>query len=111
MTKQMHTPEAHAKRVAMRAANIASTKPTTRPGSESTDLTVGDEVIIASTDQRSAIWRRYGGRKGWVAVINTQTFDTGTKYVEIGVAWTWEKDTARMSADTWFRADEIRAAA
>jgi hypothetical protein len=109
MTKAMHTPEAHAKRAAMRAANIASTRPTTRPGSESTNLRVGDRVVVAVEDPRSTVSRRYGGREGWVATVNTQRFDSGTRYVEIGVSWTWQKDMEKMSADIWFRADEVRA--
>jgi hypothetical protein len=107
--KHQPTPEARALARAKRAANIASTRPTTRPGSEYTDLKVGDEVFVYIPDARTAVSRAYHGRKGWVAVINAQTFDSGVTYVEIGVSWSLVADLARMSADTWFRADEVRA--
>lgn len=105
-----HTPEARARQRASRAANRASTRPTTRPGSETTDLHAGDAVTVAIPNPGSAVSRRYAGRNGWVASINAMTFDSGVKYTEIGVSWSWRDDLERMSVDTWFRADELERA-
>jgi hypothetical protein len=101
------TPEARAKAKAARAANIASTPATTRPGSETTSFHVGDKVRVNRTDGRSRNWGRYDGRNGWVASINTQTFPSGSTYVEIGVCWFQPANWAKVSAETWFRTDEL----
>jgi hypothetical protein len=89
-----------------RAALIADTPPTTRPGSEKTRLKVGDHVRVARTTGRSGTWAAYEGRKGWVASLNRQKFPNGATYVEIGVAWNHHKNAG---SDAWFRADELEA--
>jgi hypothetical protein len=102
--------ERQARATAARAAMIASTRPTTKPGSENTRLRVGDPVTTHREDARSATWDRYEGRKGVVASINRQTFPSGARYCEIGVSWVLNAaDPARLSADNWFRVDEVRA--
>jgi hypothetical protein len=93
---------------AARAAAIAATRPTTRPGSETTDLQPGDPVRVARRDPGSGTWARYDGRSGWVATVNTQTFPNGRRYVEVGVTWHRWADWTKASAETWFRADEVR---
>jgi hypothetical protein len=103
----MHTTEARAKRAATRRANIATTRPTARPGSESTTLTVSTPVRIA----RSGVSYPYAGRSGWVAVVNTETYDNGCPpYTEIGVTFAIARDWKRASADAWFRVDEVEPA-
>lgn len=105
------TPERHsarqAKARATRAAAIANTRPTTRPGSETTDLRPGDRVRVARREPGSGTWHRYDGRKGWVAVVNRQRFPTGRRYVEIGITWHRWADWTKANAETWFRADEL----
>lgn len=104
MVKQehLHTSEAIARRAASRTARIGSTRPTTKPGSETTDLLPGDFVRV-----RASV-KRYGGRSGRVATINTQTFSNGSSsYVEVGVTWNSYSDWAKAGADLWFRADEL----
>ena len=92
---------------ATRAAAIASTPSTTRPGSETTDLRVGERVQAARTRASAGTWRRYDGRKGWVAAIYRQIFPTGSIYVEVGVSWVRPTDSRNPSVDAWFRADEL----
>jgi hypothetical protein len=87
---------------------IASTPSTTRPGSEATNLAVGDAVRCRQ-EGRSANWSRYAGREGWVAAVNAQAFPDGTKYVEIGVTWTSPTPKHTPSAAAWFRTDELEA--
>lgn len=101
------TPEERARSSASRAATIAATRPTTRPGSEATDLEVGDAVRVARESGRSGTWGRYDGRTGYVVVVNRQTFPSGSTYVELGVSWDRPADLERASADVWFRADEL----
>lgn len=103
-TDHLRTPEARAAVAAARRQNIANTRRTTRPGSETTTLTPGTPVRIA----RTGVSRLYAGRSGWVAVVNTQTFDNGLPpYTEIGVTFAIAKDWARAAADAWFRTDEV----
>ena len=92
---------------AARAAAIANTRPTTRPGSERTVLRPGDRVRVAREAPCSGSWSRYVGRKGYVATVNTQRFPNGTRYVEVGVTWTRCADWAKASAEVWLRADEL----
>ena len=92
---------------ASRAANIAGTRATTRPGSESTYLHVGDKVRVHRQAPRLGTWGRYDGREGWVASINTQRFPSGVTYTEVGVTWTDAADVEKVSADVWFRTDEV----
>lgn len=101
------TAEARAKAAAGRQANIAATRPTTRPGAESTALKPGDRVRAARTTPRSGTWARYEGREGYVATVNAQKFPSGATYVEVGVTWTRVADWARAHAEVWFRADEL----
>jgi hypothetical protein len=79
----------------------------TRPGSETTDLKVGDHVRANREMPSSGSWSRYDGRRGWVAVINHQKFPNGNTYVEIGVSWTQPTSRRHPAADSWFRADEL----
>lgn len=104
--KHPFTPEARAAAAAARVANHANTRPTTAPGSETTDLTVGEPVRVNRATPRSGTWGRYDGRNGWVATINTQTLPQ-TTYTEIGVCWSNVTNWRRASADAWFRADEV----
>ena len=106
MLRHIPSDEARRKAKAARAANIASTKPTTRPGSETTTLVVGDTVTV-SLRAGAADSRGYNGRTGRVASINTQTFLNGTTYVEIGVTFRKQNDMAKASAEAWFRVDEV----
>lgn len=101
----LHTPAARAKRTASRQANQANTRPTTRPGSETTDWRPGQPIRVRRTGDSSA----HNGRSGWVAVVNTQQFPDGRTYTEIGVSWAICRDWQRASADTWFRVDELDA--
>ena len=81
---------------------------TTRPGSESTDLTVGDAVRVNRELASTGTWERYDGREGWVAAVNTQTLRNGSRtYVEIGVSWTQPTRRRHPAADAWFRTDEL----
>ena len=80
---------------------------TARPGSETTDLVVGDNVRATRTTVSRGTWRLYDGREGWVAAVNRQTFPDGTTYVEIGVSWTQPTEQRNPAADVWFRADEL----
>jgi hypothetical protein len=104
-TDHLHTPEVRAKRTASRQANQAATRPTTRPGSETTNLRPGNPIRVRRTGDSSA----HNGRTGWVAVVNTQEFPDGRLYTEIGVTWAITRDWARAAADTWFRVDELDA--
>lgn len=105
-TEHLRTPEAIAKGAASRRAKIDATRRMTKPGSEYSDLTPGRPVRIVRTGVSST----YAGRTGWVAVVNTQTFENGLPpYTEIGVAFAIAKDWARASADAWFRVDEVIA--
>jgi hypothetical protein len=94
---------------AARAARIAATRSTTRPGSETTTLTVGDRVRVRRREGRSGTWARYDGRDGVVVAVNRQTFPNGFEYVEVGVSWAPGADLARTATDAWFRADELEA--
>lgn len=90
----------------------ASPRVTTRPGSETTRLQVGDAVRVTRTTASTGSWKRYSGREGWVAAINRQRFPdgpTGAKrtYVELGVSWSVVTADNKRSADVWFRADEL----
>jgi hypothetical protein len=106
MTDHLRTPEAIAKVAAARRANIESTRRTTKPGSETCNYRPGTPVRIVRTGVSST----YAGRSGWVAVVNTQTFDNGLpSYTELGVTWAIAKDWERASADAWFRVDEVIA--
>jgi len=102
------TPETQAKAAAARKANYGAARPTTRPGSETTNLAVGDPVVIR-TMARSAVSRRYNGRKAWIATVNAQTFPNGNTYVELGVSWCVRSDWTKASADAWFRNDELKS--
>jgi hypothetical protein len=87
----------------------AATRPTTRPGSETTGLAVGDPVRVARSGGSTGTWSRYDGRNGWVAALTTQTFPSGVTYVEIGVSWVQPTDRRNPATDAWFRADELEA--
>lgn len=100
-------PSAEARRLAAIARANRTTRPTTRPGSEMTGLAIGDKVRANRESPRSGTWSAYDGREGWVASINRQRFPDGTTYVEIGVCWFQPTDWAKVSADVWFRADEL----
>lgn len=91
---------------AARAAAIASTRPTTPPGSESTSLRVGDTVRATRATGSTGTWSTYDGRIGWVAVVVRQTFPDGRRYVEVGVTWT-APSKAHPAADAYFRVDEL----
>jgi hypothetical protein len=104
------TPATRAKAVASRAAAIASTPATTRPGSETTTLTVGDKVRASRTRGGTRTWAGHNGREGWVVVVNPQQFPSGTTYVEIGVTWTRPRNWKKAAAEVWFRADELTPA-
>lgn len=109
MTDAAHlqTDEAKAARIAARQANRSSTRRTTKPGSETTNLTPGTPIRIHRTGVSSA----YAGRSGWVAVVNTQRFDNGLPpYTGVGVTFVIAKDWERAAADAWFRTDELREA-
>jgi len=108
-TEHLHSPAANAKRAATRAAKQTESRSYHTPGSETTDLRAGELVEAHREWDRSGIWARYEGRKGWVVSVNAETTPRGS-YVEIGVSWQWEADTAKMAAETWFRADELRRA-
>jgi hypothetical protein len=102
-----NTPQARAKAVAAKQALAASTPATTRPGSETTEYTVGDPVRCHREGSHSQSWGRYEGRTGWVASINRQTLPNGSTYTEVGVCWFKPGNWAKVSADTWFRVDEL----
>jgi hypothetical protein len=68
---------------------------------------VGDPVRCNRERPPSGTWRRYDGREGWVAAVNTQTFTNGDVYVEIGVAWSRRRPGAGGRADAWFLPDEL----
>jgi hypothetical protein len=104
------TPEARGKVAAARRANIDATPTTTRPGSETTTLTVGDPVRCHREGAHSQSWSRYEGREGWVTSINHQTFPDGSTYVEVGVSFLPSAATGKRGTDTWFRADELEPA-
>ena len=72
-------------------------------------LRVGDKVRVERERGRSGTWGRYDGRHGWVAVVDTQTFQNGTTYTEIGVRFSQAADLERSSAEAWFRTDEVVA--
>jgi hypothetical protein len=90
-----------------RAAAIANTRPTTRPGSERTALRPGDRVRVARTAPCSGTWSAYAGRDGYVATINTHRFPRGVRYVEVGVTWSRYANWAKANAEVWFRTDEL----
>lgn len=103
-TDHLHAPETRARAAATRAANARNTPNLVRPGSETTDLTVGTPVRIS----RSGVLRQYAGRSGWVAVVNTERYENGCPaYTEIGVTFAIARDWARASAAAWFRVDEV----
>jgi hypothetical protein len=105
-TDHLRDPANRAKGTAARLANRANTPRTTRPGSETCDWHPGTPVRVS----RSGVPRPYAGRKGWVAVVNTQTFEIGPPaYTEVGVTFSIATDWARASADAWFRVDELTA--
>jgi hypothetical protein len=62
-TDHLRTPEVRAKRTASRQANQAATRPTTRPGSETTNLRPGNpsayaaQAIPAPTTGAQGGWR------------------------------------------------------
>lgn len=89
-----------------RAAAIANTPVTTRPGSETTRLRVGTKVRVDRARASSGTWARYAGREGWVAAVNREVFPSGVTYVEIGVSWT-RPGKRKPGTDVWFRADEL----
>ena len=89
-----------------RAAAIAATPRTTRPGSETTRLRVGDKVRAARTTPRCGTWAGHDGRQGWVTAVHRQTFPDDTTYVELGVAWHRGEGAG---SQVWFRADELEA--
>jgi hypothetical protein len=104
MTDHLRRPEVIAKIAAARRANIANTRRTTKPGSETSNLRPGAPVRIV----RTGVSPTYAGRSGWVAVVNTQTFDNGLPtYTEIGVTWSIARDWERAHAEAWFRVDEV----
>ena len=83
---------------------------TTRPGSETTTLKVGDKVRCQREEPAKGTWKNYDGREGTVVSINNQTFPDGTTYVEIGL-WFGKvsetRDLRRTKAQSWFRNDEL----
>jgi hypothetical protein len=79
----------------------------TRPGSESTDLKVGDHVRCNRAEPPSGSWSRWEGREGYVTAVNRQTFPDGTTYVELGVSFLPSAATGKRGSDAWFRADEL----
>ncbi len=103
------TTEARAAAKVARAANRLNTRQTTRPGSETTALAVGDPVRVNRATPRSGSWGGYDGRNGWVATVNAETFPNGTRYTEVGVCWYRVADWAKASAEAWFRTDELTA--
>ena len=111
---RLHTPEVQRRRREARAALIASTPATTRPGSETTTLVVGDRVRVERAEPAKGTWARYVGREGTVVSINRQTFPHGRgTYVELGVSFTLSPAASstrvtKADAEVWFRADELR---
>jgi hypothetical protein len=106
MPRQAPSAEARALAGAARSAKVASTRPTTRPGSERTDLVVGDDVRVTLRDG-CADSRGYNGRWGRVASISTQAFPSGSTYVELGVTFGKRDNIVKAQADAWFRNDEL----
>jgi hypothetical protein len=103
-TAHLRDPAIRAKAAASRAG--ANTRRTTRPGSETCDWHPGTPVRVS----RSGVPLPYAGRTGWVAVVNTQTFEIGPPaYTEVGVTFSIATDWAKASADAWFRVDELTA--
>jgi hypothetical protein len=107
VSARQFTAEDRRRGTAARQANIAATRPTTRPGSETTTLTVGDAIRVNRELGRSGTWGLYDGREGWVSTVNRQTFPNGTTYVEVGVCWFKPTNWSKVSAEAWFRADEL----
>ena len=107
MTRHRFDDEARRRARETRTAAIAGTRPTTRPGSERTSLTVGTRVRVARTTRRRGTWGRYDGREGVVVALNRQRFPSGTTYVEVGVSWNPQRDLVRAAADVWLRVDEV----
>lgn len=105
----MIKPEARAKSAAARAQQLLEgTRRTTRPGSESTVLNVGDLVRVDLGPRGS--WQKWHRRKGVVASINEEIFpyNRGT-HVEIGVHFGPVKPDHLIQAEAhaWFRDDEL----
>jgi hypothetical protein len=79
----------------------------TRPGSETTNLKVGDRVRMNRAEPARGSWDRYDGREGYVTAVNRQTFPDGRTYVELGVSFLPNVNRTRRGSEVWFRADEL----
>lgn len=90
---------------ASRAAAIAG------PGSEHSDLRVGERVRVNRALPASGTWSRYDGREGWVAAVNRQRFPDGRVHVEIGVSFGRRPRPGSAGGGVdkviWFRTDEV----
>lgn len=107
MSDHLRSAEAIAARAASRRATRASTRSTQRPGSERTELEVGDHVVCRRETGSSGTWSRYDGRDGYVVTINAEEYENGSTYVELGVAWSASSARSHPAVDAWFRADEL----